>query len=182
MNPGPFSCWHRLQLTLLRWFSVTLATVDGLLDVHWGERLLDRLADRWQTEIAQLDEMLVHLEKERHQLQSQAQALAVHAAAIYLAGRKLARDELRFDPADQQDEELLDASIDLLVKERLATIETEQIASGHYVYYLEPDWRAIQARLDEAANQADSEMADWLRESVRLIDEAFLPASNPGNH
>jgi hypothetical protein len=181
MNPRHLSCWDQLELVLLRWFSVLLGMVDGIFDAHWGERLLGHMANRWQAQIAQLDEMLVHLEKERQLLDLQAQALAIHAATIYLGGRKLARDELRFDPADEHDEEILDASIDLLVKERLATVETEEVRDGHYVYYLDPDWRAIQVRLSDAANQAESEIADWLRESVRFIDEAFLPERKPGD-
>jgi hypothetical protein len=175
VNPNPLSFWEQAQLISIRLLSTVLGAVDGLLNVHWGERLIERLANRWQAQLTQLDEALANLEKERAQLQMQAQALALHAAAIYLGGRQLTRDELRFDPADAHDEEILDASIDMLVKERLAEIETEEIEEGHYVYHLEPDWQAIHARLSEAANQVDPEAANWLHEAMRFIDDAFLP-------
>ena len=61
-----------------------------------------------------------------------------------------------------------------LVKERLAAIESEQIEPGHYVYHLEPDWSAIRARLSDAAGQTDPEMADWFRQGLEFIDDAFL--------
>ena len=107
-------------------------------------------------------------------MQGQAEALAIHAATIYLGGRSLARDELLFDPADPHDEEILDATIDLLVKERLAAIEAEEIGERRYVYRLDPDWVAIRARLVRATDQAEPEVADWFRESLKFIDESFL--------
>ncbi len=174
MNPRPLSFWNQVQLTLLRLLSALLGAVDSLFNIGWGERVLERLANRWQSQLAQLDAALALLEKERAQLQLQAEALAIHAAAIYLGGRCLARDELCFDPADPHDEEILDASIDLLVKGRLATIEPEEIEPDRYIYHLEPDWPAIRTRLSDAAEQADSQMADWFREGVRFIEEAFL--------
>jgi hypothetical protein len=175
MNPKPISLWNRLQIATLRVLSLVLGSVDALLNVHWGERCLDRLAGRWQSRLTRLDEALAQLEKERSQLQAQAEALAIHAAAIYLGGRSLARDELRFDPGDPHDEEILDATIDLLVKARLASIEPEEIQPGRYIYHLEPHWAAIRTRLSDAVDQAEPQVADWFREGLRFIDEAFLP-------
>jgi len=105
----------------------------------------------------------------------QAQALSIYAAALYLGRRRLARDELLFDPSDPRDEEVLDASIELLVKERLADIETKEIGDGQYTYRLDPDWLAIRARLSAALEQAAPESDDWLREGLKFIDEALLP-------
>jgi hypothetical protein len=173
MNSRHLSLWDRIQLALLRMLSALLGIVDGFFHVHWGQQLLEHLANRWQSQLAQLNEALTQLEMERSKLQLQAEALAIHAAAIYLGGRSLARDELRFDPADPHDEAMLDASIDLLVKERLASIETEQVGPDHYVYHLEPDWPAIRARLSNAAEQAEPQSADWFREGLRFIDEAL---------
>jgi hypothetical protein len=175
MNPNSLSFWDQVQLTLLRVLSLTLGLVDRLLNVHWGERLLERLASRWQARLEQLDRALASLQQERSRLHLHGEALALYAAAIYLGGRSLARDELRFDPADPHDEEILDATIDLLVKERLASITSQEIEPGHYVYSLEPDWPAIRARLSEAANQAPPDVANWFREGVCFIDEALLP-------
>jgi hypothetical protein len=179
MNLRPSSLWDQMQLTLLQMFTLLLDRLDGVLNVHWGERLLERLAHRWQAQLVQLDKDIAHLEQERARLRAQAEALAIHAAVIYLGGRSLTRNELRFDPADPHDEEMLDATIDLLVKQRLASIETHEIEPGHYVYHLELDWMAIHTRLSNAADQADLEMKDWFQEGLKFIDEAFLSEANP---
>lgn len=179
MNPRPWPTWSQIQLGLLRLLSGILRLVDGLFNVHWGEQMLGRLAGRWEAQLAHLDEALIRLEQERRQLQVQAEALALHTAALYLGGRSLTRSELRFDPADPHDEEILDATIDLLVKERLASIEAEELDGGGYVYYLEPDWSAIHARLTEATDQTEPETAQWFREGLAFIDESYL--SGTGN-
>jgi hypothetical protein len=163
-----------VQLVLLRLVSIILSLVDGLFNVQWGERLLDRLSRRWQVRAAELDEALARLEEERERLHAQAEALSIHAAAIYLGSRSLTRNELRFDPSDPRDEEMLSASIDLLVKKRLAAIKTEELESGGYVYHLEPGWTAIRTHLSDAAKQAEPEIAEWFREGLSFIDEAIL--------
>ncbi len=174
MNPTQGSFWDRTQLALLRLLTMLLALFDRLFNVRWGEHLLDRMANRWQAQLAQLDRSLARLEEERHRLQLQVEALAIHAATIYLGGRKLTHDELRFDPDLSHEEEILDASIDLLVKQRLATIETKEVEPGHFVYILEPDWAAIHSRLSAAAAQAEPEIAEWFREGLRFIEERLL--------
>jgi hypothetical protein len=179
MNLKPSSLWDQMQMALLRMFTLLLGLLDGVLNVHWGERLLERLAHRWQARLVQLDKDIAHLEQERARLRAQAEALAIHAAAIYLGGRSLTHNELCFDPADPHDEEMLDATIDLLVKQRLASIEMQEIEPGHYVYRLELDWMAIHTRLSNAADQAGLEMEDWFREGLKFIDEAFLSEVAP---
>lgn len=176
MNEQSLSFWDRAQLRLLRLLALFLTIVDSLFHVRWGERLLERLAGRWQVQLLELDRSLTRLEVERHQLQSQAEALSIHAAALYLGGRWLARGELRFDPADPHDEQVLDATIDLLVKTRLAAIESEKVEAEHYLYHLEPDWPAIRARLVEAAALADGETAAWIQEGLKFIDDSLLPS------
>ncbi len=171
MSPVQVSVWDRLQLRLLRLLSISLALVDGLLGVTWGERVLERLAARWQARLAQIDAALVALEEERALLHLRAEGLALCTAVTHLVSRKLARGELCFDPSDPQDEKVLDANIDLLVKERLAAIEVDEVEAGHYLYRLEPDWAKIQARLEQAASQAPPETKDWLQEGLRLIEE-----------
>jgi hypothetical protein len=173
VNSQSLSWWEQLQLILLRLVSVILAAVDRLFNVTWGERQVARLSGRWQARLAHLDQTLADLEMERQQLQMQTEALAIQAAAIYLAGRSLTRDELRFDPAESREEELLDATIDLLVKRRLAAIESQEIEAGRYVYRLEPDWPAIQAYLAAAAERARPESAAWFREGLNFIDTAI---------
>lgn len=186
MNPTGGSFWDKTQLVALRLLSILLALTDRLFNVQWGEHLLERMAGRWETKLKELDRTLATLEEERHQLQVQAEAVAIHAATIYLGGRSLTHNELRFDPAIPHDEEILDATIDLLVKQKLAAVATEEIEPEHFVYYVEPDWEAIRARLGRAADQANPDTAEWFREGLRFIDEALLPQTNaqiesPGN-
>jgi hypothetical protein len=171
MSPLRASLWDRVQLQLLRVLSISLALVDGLLGVSWGERLLDRLAARWQAHLAQIEATLTALEEERTRLRVRAEGLALYAAVTYLTSRQLARGELCFDPTDPEDEQALDANIDLLVKERLAAVEISQAGGGHDLYRLEPDWAKIRARLELAASQAEPETADWLRDGATLIEE-----------
>ena len=177
MNPTPLSPWERTQLAFLRTMSICLGLVDSLLNVQWGERMLERMGHRWQRQLQQLNEALANLEDERNQLHDQLEALALHVATVCLGGRKLAYNELRFDPALPHDEQLLDASIDLLVKQQLATIESREIEPGHSVYYLEPDWAAIHSRLHTAAYLAEPEIAEWFQEGLRFIEESLLPES-----
>jgi len=65
MSPPRASLRDRVQLRLLRMLSVSLALIDSLLGVSWGERLLERLAARWQARLAQIDADLAALERER---------------------------------------------------------------------------------------------------------------------
>ncbi len=135
--------WDRLELRVIRLLTIGLALIDSLFNVDWGERLLKRQSDRWQARLGELEEEVDRLEVERGRVQAQAEALALHAATIYLGGRSLLHHELRFDPADPHEEEILDATVDLLVKTRLAAIEDREVEPGHHIYYLEPDWAAI---------------------------------------
>ena len=174
MNPLPLTFWDRAQLTLLRMLSIGLGLVDRIFHVDWGERVLGRMSRKWESQLKELDATLAQLEQEREQLQSQSEALAIHAAAVYLASRNLTHDRLRFDPEISHDDEILDATIDLLVKQRLASIETEEVNDGHFVYTIEPNWAAILESLRATADQADPEVAEWFQEGIRFIEEAFL--------
>jgi len=171
MSRPQASPWDRLQLRLLRLLSISLAVIDSLLGVHWGERLLERMAARWQARLAQIDADLAALEKEREMVQLQAEGLALYTAVTFLASRQLARGELCFDSADPDDEEVLQANIDLLVKEQLAGVDVQEVEAGHYLYRLEPDWVKIQARLEEAAGHAGPQAEGWLRDGCRLVEE-----------
>ncbi len=175
MNPSPLTFWDRAQLALLRLLSIGLGLLDRLFHVDWGERALGRMSRRWESRLEKLDETLSLLEQERKDLHAQSEALAIHAAAIYLAARKATEGTLRFDPSISQDDQILDATIELLVKQRLASIETKEVSAAEYVYTIEPDWGAILTRLRAEAERADPEIADWLQEGMQFIDEALLP-------
>lgn len=179
MDHSPLTFWDRAQLGLLRLLSIGLGLLDRLFQIDWGERALGRMSRRWESQLEQLDEALVRLEQEREQLQDQSEAMAIHAAAIYLAARNVTQDRLRFDPAISHDNEILDATIDLLVKQRLASIETEEVEAGHFAYTVEPDWAAILASLRTAASRAEPEIAEWFQEGIQFIDEALLSPPRP---
>jgi hypothetical protein len=175
MNPAPSSFFGQAQLALLRLLSIALGLIDRLFNVSWGEKLLERMSRHWQARLEEINRTLADLQAEQDRLQMQTEALAIHAATVYLAGRNLTQDGLRFDPALPRDEEVLDASIETLVKRRLAAIDSEEVEPGHFIYHLEPDWAAIHTRLSAAADQVEPEMAEWFREGMRLAAEA-LPA------
>ena len=175
MSARPQSVWDRLELRAIRLTTIGLALFDSLFNVDWGERLLERRSDRWRARLVGLQEEMDRLEAERSRVQKQAEALALYAATIYLGGRSLAHHELRFDPADPHEEEILDATVDLLVKTRLAAIEDREAEPGRHIYYLEPDWAAIRARLAEAMGEAEPQAAELYRESLAFIDEALFP-------
>jgi multidrug efflux pump subunit AcrA (membrane-fusion protein) len=179
VSHSPLTFWDRAQLALLRLLSIGLGLLDRLFQIDWGERALGRMSRRWESQLEQLDEALARLEQEREQLQDQSEAMAIHAAAIYLAARHVTQDRLRFDPAISHDNEILDATIDLLVKQRLASIETEEVEAGHFVYTVEPDWAAILASLRAAAGRAEPEIAEWFQEGIQFIDEALLSPARP---
>jgi hypothetical protein len=166
--------WNHLEMRLIHLLSIALAVIDTMFRVHWGERLLSRWTDRWQMRLSRLEEEVARLEAERDRVRSQSQALALNAAAVYLGGRSLLHGELRFNPADPREEEILDATVNLLVKSRLAAISPQETDPGHYLYYLEPDWPAIRAHLAQAAQQSEPQVADWFGESVKFIDDTFL--------
>jgi hypothetical protein len=180
MNSTPLSFWDRVQLLLLRILSIGLGLIDRLFHIDWGERALGRMSRRWEDQLEELDATLARLEQEREQIQAQSEALAIHAAAIYLAARNLTQDKLRFDPEVSHDDEILDATIDLLVKQRLASVETEEVDAGHFVYTIDPDWKAILSKLRAAAAEADPGIAEWYEEGIRFIDEEFLPQVEQG--
>lgn len=173
MTEPSLSWWDQVQLAFLRWLSFLVLLMDHLFHVRWGEHLIERMAARWQVQLEEVKRNLVRLEGERRQIQTQMDALTLHVAAVSLGERYQARGGLHFDPAEPQDERLLTASIDLLVKQRLAAVSMEEIGPGHYVYHLEPDWGGIRARLAAAAERAEPEIAEWLHEGIRFIEETL---------
>jgi hypothetical protein len=69
-------------------------------------------------------------------------------------------DWLRFVPHTDGEEVLLDNLIESLVKDRLATVDAQPTASGHYVYQLWPDWPAIMSHLRHSS--MPQELRCWL--------------------
>jgi hypothetical protein len=121
VKAGSQPVWDRLELRLIRMWTIGLASFDSLFNVDWGERVLERQSDRWRARLVQLQE-----------------------------------------------------EVDRLDNSRLAAIEDREAEPGHHIYYLEPDWAAIRARLARAMETAEPQAAEMYRESLAFIDETFL--------
>jgi hypothetical protein len=51
---------------------------------------------------------------------------------------------LVLDDADPQQNAMADALIRFLVKPLLATVDTEEVAAGHFRYHVTPDWAGLE--------------------------------------
>jgi hypothetical protein len=162
---------NRLQVRLAQVVGLVLGLFDTAFDTQIGERTVDWLTARWRRRLDDLNAELEALEAERQGLEAQASALALQAAVYYLGARVVSRGEVCFDPNDPDEEQMLDATIELLVKPRLATIETLESSEGRYRYRIEPDWGAIRGHLEKLAPDAGSETAAWLQECLTFIDQ-----------
>lgn len=182
MNPAPLSGWAQVQIFFLRLLTRLMGATDGLLKVRWGEGVISRLERRWQAQLNHLDEEMAEIKEERRRLERRTEALGLHFAVTYLAGRSLTLGRLTFDPADPHDNEILDATIQLLVIDRLAAIEPEAVGEGRYLYHLEPDWSAIRIRLAQSLPNAHPEIAGGVRQTLTLIDDAFLMGRPSGSN
>ena len=136
-----------------------------------GERVVHRLTNRWQRRLDTLDAQLEILQTERRGLEAQAIAIGLQAAVCYLSARSVTQGEICFDPRDPGEEQMLDATIELLVKPRLATIQTLEPAPGRLLYRIEPNWGEIRNSVEELARNAASHEAPWLSECLTFIDQ-----------
>ncbi len=161
---------NRLQVRLIRVVGMALGVFDKAFDTQIGERLVDRLTRRWQRRLDTLGAELAALDAEREGLEAQVTAMALQAAVYYLGARALTRGDLCFDPGDPEEERMLDATIELLVKPRLAAIESLEPQPGCTLYRIEPDWPAIRSSLERLASGAGRSRADWLDECLAFID------------
>jgi hypothetical protein len=140
--------WTRLLFTADRLF--------GTSTVEWELARRERQIDGLVADIRAVDEDLDAL----------AEELAFCRMVLCLAELK-ARSErddvddwLRFVPHTDGEEVLLDNLIESLVKDRLATVDAQPTASGHYVYQLWPDWPAIMSHLRHSS--MPQELRCWL--------------------
>jgi hypothetical protein len=161
----------RLQVRLAQVVGLVLGVFDTVFDTQIGERAVDWLTARWRRRLDDLNAELEALEAERRGLETQASALALQAAVYYLGARVVSHGDVCFDPNDPEEEQMLDATIELLVKPRLATIETLESSEGRYRYRIEPDWVAIRGYLEVLAPDARPETAAWLHECLTFIDQ-----------
>ncbi len=140
-----------------------LAIVDRLFGSRWVQRELTRRQER----VAEYQARMAHIQQEIEQLQVQLDGLHVQLCLLYLRHRHMAGLEnwLRFESGGD-DEPGLDLLIEHLVKPQLAAVEMHETATGHHVYHLHPNWRAIAAAIDDATTTLEPETLAWLHQRV----------------
>jgi hypothetical protein len=142
------------------WFwTHLLLTADKMLGTHLTEWELARRQGKIHRLAADIDGV-------NRELDVMAEGLAFCQMVMCVIALK-ARSEredlddwLRFAPESDGDEALLDSAVECLVKVQLARIDTEPTGSGHYLYRLHPDWRAILTHLRDGS--AAPELIIWL--------------------
>lgn len=136
-----------------------LVIVDRLFSTHWVQRELERRRER----LAEYQVRMADFQQEIDLLQVRLEKLHLQLCLLYLCHRQMMglEDWLRFESGGS-DEPGLDLLIEHLVRPRLATIEMHEIAPGHHVYHLHPDWKAIVAAIGDAAETLEPETLAWL--------------------
>jgi hypothetical protein len=139
-----------------------LILVDRLLGTHLVEKELARR----EAKVARYRTQMTALEKQLTRLEALLGAINLRLCLLYLRERNLLSPErwLSFDPNDPEEDRGLGLVIEHLVKPRLATVETDQVEEGHYIYHLQPDWAAIRAFFAEQQTDLEPDMRGWLSE------------------
>jgi hypothetical protein len=139
-----------------------LVLVDRLLGTHLVEKELSRR----EAKVARYRARMMELEEQLTKLEDLLEAINLRLGLLYLRERSLLSPErwLSFDPNDPEEDRGLDLLVEHLVKPHLATIETDQVEEGHYVYHLQPDWVAIRAFFAEQQADLEPEIEGWLSE------------------
>ncbi len=148
--------WDRILFT-------GLAIVDGLFDSNLVERELERRRRRLQVYQKKIDDVQQKIDD----LHAQLMGLHLQLCLTYLRQRYMAdpNNWLRFETGSK-DERGLELLIEYLVKPRLATIETHEIAPRHHVYHLQPDWSAIATAIGETPEVLEVEAFVWLQQQI----------------
>lgn len=140
-----------------------LSIVDRLFGTRWVQRELERRRQR----LAEYQARMANIQQEIDQLQVRLEGLHLQLCLLYLRHRHMTglEDWLRFESGGS-DEPGLEILIEHLVKPRLAAIEVQEIAPGHHVYHLRPDWKAIATAVGDALKMLEPETLTWLRQQV----------------
>jgi len=150
----------------MRWTTWIRGHFLLIIDRLFGTHLLDRELARYQVRIDALVERIGGVSQE---IDALVEDLAIYRLTLCLIELQLRSERADLDDwlcfvpqADGwlEDEGLLDSVIDCLVKPRLATVDTELVSEGRYVYRIHPDWRAIVARLE--GSHPPKELLIWL--------------------
>lgn len=118
-----------------------------LSDRCLGTRLSERILTHYDTQVAQLRQQLADIETQRAQLEASREALAISMCAVLLAAfERSPAGGILFEPGAEH-EDVLQASINVLVKPGLATIHEHPRPEGQLAYELFPRWAEVGARL-----------------------------------
>ncbi len=145
-----------------------LFTVLLIVDRVLGTRLVEKELARREAKMMQYRQQVGELEEHLERLEGLLESINVRLCLLYLRERSLMWPNrwLRFDPADPGEERGLDLLIEHMVKPRLATIDTETVAQGHYVYHIQPRWEAIRAFLAQYQAELEPTLSGWLTQQA----------------
>ena len=143
-----------------------LFTALILFDHLWGTHLAEKELSRRGAKVARYRAQMTELEKQLTRLEGLLGAINLRLCLLYLRERSLLSPErwLSFDSNDPEEDRGLGLVIEHLVKPRLATVETDQVEEGHYIYHLQPDWASIRAFFAEQQADLEPDMRGWLSE------------------
>ena len=143
-----------------------LFTAFILVDHLLGTKLAEKELARREAKVARYKARMTDLEEQLTKLEGLLGAINLRLCLLYLRERSLLSPErwLSFDSNDPEEDRGLGLVIEHLVKPRLATVETDQVEEGHYIYHLQPDWAAIRAFFAEQQADLEPDMRGWLSE------------------
>jgi len=145
---------------------------DRWLGTHLSERLLAR----YDARIAGLKQELASIESTRAQLDASSQALLLSTCLVLLAALESSPDGgILFEPSVER-EDLLQTSINVMVKPGWATLREHARSNGEFAYELFPRWQAICEHLLHLSEQIEStDIAAHVRQSIDQL-QAMLEA------
>jgi len=137
------------------------------VDRLWGTHLVEWELVRRQRRIERLTADMDTFNRELETLAEELTLTRLVLCLVDLRARS-ERDDLDdwlcFAPHRDGEEQLLDSAIDCLVKPQLARVDADLVGPHEYIYYLNPDWAAIAARLRDAAVAV--KLVDWIEEKM----------------
>lgn len=146
--------------------AILAALSDHVLGTHLGQQLLAR----YDARIAQLERELADIEAARARLDVAAEALTLATCAVVLSSFEPSPEGgILFEPGEEQ-ETLLQTSINWMVKPGLASIREQARPGGQFAYELLPRWEAICAYLSELAERLEPQLAAHVRQNIQQVE------------
>ncbi len=150
-----------------------LALLAAFSDRWLGTRLAPRLLARYDARIDELKQELTAIESARAKLGLNTQALVVSTCAALLTTFERSPDGgLMFEPGSEH-QDLLQTSINVLVKHDLASIREHARPENTFAYELFPRWSQICDHLAHLSDEIDSaDIAAHVRHNIEQIRAA----------